>query len=214
LSPTFSSAPTCPSRFRSRESWLSFTHEGFREPPKVWSRHDLHRLRVDYMRFAGRQEVLTKVGSHLLRAYEVLLVSHSSSIFGSRKSISVRISSSPVRTVCSCTSYRWASERSNQAPAGIFRGTVSFGCFPNNTPNAKLSASSVSCGNQRSGISGERVNHFRPLGPWQTSAAGKCRPSSGNRHCHFSESSKSPGWMTPSSSKSSSMDCTSASERS
>jgi hypothetical protein len=47
---------------RSREPWLSFTHEGFREPPKVWSRHDLHRLRADYMRFAS----VTAYGGYIL----------------------------------------------------------------------------------------------------------------------------------------------------
>jgi hypothetical protein len=36
---------------------------------------------------------------------------------------------------------------------------------------AKLSESRLSCGNQRSGTSGERANHFRPFGPWQTRTA-------------------------------------------
>ena len=65
-----------------------------------------------------------------------------------------------------------ASNRSNHASAPIRLGMTSSGRFPNRTPKAKLSASNVSCGNHLSGTLGARVNHLRPLGPWQTNIAG------------------------------------------
>ena len=99
--------------------------------------------------------------------------SHSSSMSASVITRSVRISSSAVRMVCSCSSYLSASSRSNQASAPILCGIRSSGCRPNRTPNAKLSESRSSRGNQRLGTSGDRANHLRPFGPWQTRRAGE-----------------------------------------
>jgi hypothetical protein len=76
-----------------------------------------------------------------------------------------------VRSVCSCTSYRSASQRSNQASAPMRRGNLSSGAPAKRTLKAKLSWAKSWRGNQRLETSGERVNHLRPCGPWQTENA-------------------------------------------